>query len=416
MDVLKEVININSSDFFQLFNLHQGIDFEDKYLFDDTLNETGFSLVRKYPQGVGFLPTKNNKGEDDDVILIKVFLIKEKRLENIIPVGLSISKASKYRLKDYPNGLFLDVNKNNPDSPNAESLTLSAKSKQPINLEDVKTFSFDTATKTFYKLENKKKIDPKEIINNIYNDHIRTYNSLGGLFLKINIYINESLVNLSSSFGDFLLKVENLIGVKRHNASKFFDIFWGERQERNYKPQEDPRHKEDRTVKGAILPQTEPLLQVSSFQDLKLHPYIFIPVSLFTLYLFWIPTHKNSYLAENKVLLDLSKMLSDYGQNVVFTTAIITLFLLLGNYTKPAIVHLFKTTIKTITSILIWICVFIYKKLIFKRFELWNTKKVVIFMTALVLLELVVFSLVIGYLDYYVKALLWCYIKLIMYV
>lgn len=127
----------------------------------------GFSVIKEYPEKSSFVPAKNAEGKMDSVTLIKIGYDNENNAK--VPLRVNIHKASRYLLNGHWNYNYEDKN-----SPTEESLKESKESKQPIDLEDLSRYIFNTTTKKLFDKEKNKYISPKEIIEDIYETHLQT--------------------------------------------------------------------------------------------------------------------------------------------------------------------------------------------------------------------------------------------------
>jgi len=165
----------------------------------------GFSVLRGYKKGLGFIPAITKSGEEDTKALIKIGIrIPEEDIKEI-PLFLSVSKYSKYRSSHF------GLNFSDGDAPTPESLIKSANSKQPIDLEDRDKFIMKDNPISFFEKKTKKQIELKELIDSMYNSHIQTISSVRGKILKTKLSFRDSVC--SRVIPIFISILKNLLGL-----------------------------------------------------------------------------------------------------------------------------------------------------------------------------------------------------------
>jgi len=154
-------------------------------LWKDDDQYVGFSVLRSYKLGLGFIPAFTKSKEEDTKALIKIGIRISKESIEEIQLLLSVSKYSKYRSSHF------GINFKDKNSPTSESLNKSENSKQPIDLEDRNTFIMRTDPILFFKKETNEKTDLNEIIDLMYNLHLQTISSPKGKMLKAKISLQN---------------------------------------------------------------------------------------------------------------------------------------------------------------------------------------------------------------------------------
>lgn len=191
---------MNSQEFAKLF--HPKV--KDEIIVWSGEKPVGFSLLREYSGGGNFIPAQNGNGDKDDVALIKVAYYPheddESREADLIT---RVVKFSRYLSKHF------DYNFDDPNSPTKESLDISKTSRQPVDLEDVTTFSFNPLTRQFFDKEKKENIDINKIIDDLYDLHIKTTKTFRGALFRVKFYSRENLISLLG-FSIKLLEKVNL--------------------------------------------------------------------------------------------------------------------------------------------------------------------------------------------------------------
>jgi len=140
----------------------------------------GFSILRSYQKNLGFIPAVTKSGEEDTKVLIKIGIsIPEDNLE--VPVLLSVSKYSKYK------GSHFGIDFDYKNAPTRESFNKSEKSKQPIDLESRNEYVMRSDSFLFFEKRTNKQISLDKIIDLLYDQHLRTINSVKGRILKVKL-------------------------------------------------------------------------------------------------------------------------------------------------------------------------------------------------------------------------------------
>lgn len=139
----------------------------------------GFTISRRYPNNSKFIPAKTKNGEDDSIVAIWAGYYPSKIKNNRADLYFRVGKASRYLFKNH-----WDYNFSDESSPTQDSLELSKKSSQPIELEE-RGFEYDILSGKFLDKEKGSEIQPGEIIDNLYNLHVQTTGtSFRGVILR----------------------------------------------------------------------------------------------------------------------------------------------------------------------------------------------------------------------------------------
>lgn len=185
----------SSDDFQKLFG-----DIEaDGYINPINLNDTkvGFSVQRKYPPNIGFIPAKTKNGEDDDVAVIWVVYesLAEEENQLRIPIRLRIAKMSKYRAKNW------DYDFSNEESPTRESVAISKESIQPLEFTCIDEYFYDPNKQDLVD-RNDKTVSGSKILNELFDYHCKSSHPVKGLIFRAR---NKSEL-LKVQFYDFLIR------------------------------------------------------------------------------------------------------------------------------------------------------------------------------------------------------------------
>lgn len=330
---------MSSRNFFDLFNLIKDKDYiKEPYIWGENSPDIGFAILKKYPKGKRFIPAQNNTGEDDNLILIKVFLQKAKQKDNKITIGLTISNVSFYKL-DNKNIWYEDqFDYSNPLCPTKESVVKSKESTQPINLEEMDRFIYDISENKFYNTKNNKEIIAKNIIRFIYDQHIETIsNTLTNGWLRFRISFNNILIYTVKWVGDIFIKIiPKLSGKKIEN--KYHNMFIEPFNWVNTGGVKDVDNQE-----------------IINYDDLlkKINYFVFSVITSLLIILYILKTY---YCIDFLKIIDfLQKNKGDQ----IFSVVMITFVVLFFNYILPNFLLLILNTL-----------ILKYRKLSSKRFEL----------------------------------------------
>ncbi|MCB4757365.1 MAG: hypothetical protein LHV69_10125, partial [Elusimicrobia bacterium] len=155
-------------------------DFPEEYVeftpFKDM--RAGFSVKRKYPSGLPFIPAKTKTGEDDSVALIKVVYLhpddNDGKFNPLrVPLEISVSVWSRWMANHW--GYNFDDEK----CPTKESLELSKASMKPLELRSNNAFFFDHSKGKIIST-GKKELTGSDLLNLIFERHVRTARLIAG--------------------------------------------------------------------------------------------------------------------------------------------------------------------------------------------------------------------------------------------
>lgn len=180
-------MKITSAEFAANFHPKEGEEF---IIWKEDSRYAGFSVLRSYKKGLGFVPAMTNSRKEDTKALIKVGIRIPEDLIRETPVLLSVSKHSKYRSSHF------GINFTDEDAPTRESLNESENSKQPIDLESRDEFIVHLNDKTsFFKKATNETISSNELVDWVYNLHLQTISSGKGRILKAKINLKNIICN-----------------------------------------------------------------------------------------------------------------------------------------------------------------------------------------------------------------------------
>jgi len=171
-------MKMTSKEFAAKFHPKKGDEF---IIWKDDEIHVGFSVLRDYKKGIGFIPAVTRAGEEDTKALIKVGIRVCETPPKRIPVLLSASKHSKYL------GSHFDINFKDKDAPTRTSLNKSKNSKQPVDLESRDEFTMEVNSGLFFRKKTNEIISIVELVDWIYDLYIKTISSGKGRILKVKI-------------------------------------------------------------------------------------------------------------------------------------------------------------------------------------------------------------------------------------
>ena len=138
----------------------------------------GFSVLRDYPPGCGFLPVKKPDGKNDTKVLIKTGFARSAVKDNKVALFVD---AAKFEL--YLSGRFR-YNFEDTSSPTKEAVDKSNQSLQPVPLQEHGRYIYDIKTQTIHDTQNKKEVSTNELVDTIYKLHVQTIRGRKGTILK----------------------------------------------------------------------------------------------------------------------------------------------------------------------------------------------------------------------------------------
>lgn len=173
----------------KLVGLFKPSDSDEVIIWSDDKEYAGFSVLRSYEENTGFFPAMTKSGKEDTKALIKIGVHILEKTEKKLSLFLSVSKFSKYRSSHF--GIDFD----DPDAPTKDSLNESEKSKQPIDIEERERFSLIIDSFSFIDEKTNKIISANDIIDYMYDLHIKTISSGKGYILKAKLSSRELVCN-----------------------------------------------------------------------------------------------------------------------------------------------------------------------------------------------------------------------------
>lgn len=160
---------------------------EDELTLFENGKDVGFSILRNYPKGGRFYPAKTKEGKDDSVGLIRLAIFPEKNKEkNGYPIWADVNLFSRYLRNKF------DYSFEDDDCPTEESLSISKKSKKPLNIEAEGEFFYDPETE---KIKDKKGREKtwNDVIDYLFNVHLRTISAIRGSWISLKIFSKQCL-------------------------------------------------------------------------------------------------------------------------------------------------------------------------------------------------------------------------------
>ena len=166
----------SSLDFSKPFSDH----YEEVVVFENTATAIGCSVLLEYPvKGLLFYPAKNQLGEADSIILLKVFFDPRKVEGEKIELGVYVSKASRFMLRK--DSFRYDDEQQ--ESPSKEERIKSERTTQPMDLQsDRGECHYNIKTKTFYY--NDEVVRPEKLVEIFRDKHLKTVKPIGGFIIR----------------------------------------------------------------------------------------------------------------------------------------------------------------------------------------------------------------------------------------
>jgi hypothetical protein len=163
-----------SSEFLATFGSLDGTGYEDPVFLSDT--KIGFSIQRKYPNGIRFKPALNVASEPDNIAVIWVVYKNKTEADRtgLIPLRLRIAMMSKYR------SLNWDYDFSDSACPTRASLKISKKSPQPLELSLNNEFFYDAHTGGLCD-SNGKEITGNQLLDILFQAHCNSVHPVKGI-------------------------------------------------------------------------------------------------------------------------------------------------------------------------------------------------------------------------------------------
>jgi hypothetical protein len=170
--------------------------------------KAGFSVKRKYPPNLRFVPAKTRSGEDDSVALIKLSYLHPIDNDNQfdpkrVPLQISVSVFSRWMVNHW------GFNFNDDHCPTKESLELSKASMQPLELRSDNAFFFDHSSGKIISREGKQ-FTGTDFLDLIFEHHIKSVRWLAGDWVQTKKRFYSRFARLFNALvvmGTWLLKI-----------------------------------------------------------------------------------------------------------------------------------------------------------------------------------------------------------------
>ena len=174
----------SSKEFIDLFEDVYEEGYEEVVLLRDT--KIGFSIQRKYPEGIRFKPAQNMAGKPDNVAVIWV-VYKDKTEDSgtgLVPLRLRIAMMSKYRALNW------DYDFEDAECPTKSSIKTSKESPQPLELTLNSEFFYDSHINGFCDARGNEATG-KQILDLLFVAHCNSVHPLKGLKHQSQKKLNE---------------------------------------------------------------------------------------------------------------------------------------------------------------------------------------------------------------------------------
>lgn len=142
----------------------------------------GFSVKRKYPSTIRYIPPQTKDGKPDTVAIIHVvYKHPEESSKKVstkkVPIFIGITPMSKYLQNHF------DYNFDDVDCPTEKSIQISKRTPIPIALESHDEYVYDHNTNTLRDSKNNT-ISGEQILDNLFQKHCNTIHLFKGLLLR----------------------------------------------------------------------------------------------------------------------------------------------------------------------------------------------------------------------------------------
>ena len=171
-------------------------------------NQVGFSVQRKYPNNIRYIPPKSKNGKPDTVAIIHVkYYLNKVSNQTKVPLLISISPFDKYQSKHHI------LSFEDESCPTEESIIISKKTLKPIALDFNKDYYYDHEIDSL--IDDKDNIlTGEQILNKVFNRHLDTIHRFKGLRLRsllriqsVKLKVHFSIDKFATSSLEWMLKV-----------------------------------------------------------------------------------------------------------------------------------------------------------------------------------------------------------------
>jgi hypothetical protein len=319
---------MTNQEFFETFKLPTN-EYLKHFLFTDDTTDVGFSIFKYYPKNGKFKPAINKKGEDDDVVMIRIAFSKKDLGNPKRKLFIDAVKVSRYKSEySYANGnSFAEYNTESPFYPTNESIQISLKSLQP---EDISSpdFRFDESG-LFYSEYERKYYTGVELVNYVYQKHISTYNNFVTSYkIRYKKFITWSCERVGNFLLFFLNKI--LMFEKKKTFTNFFSFYWDTR-----------RYGKNPATSLVNLEVYRPTYEALSYDKLKIYPLWTLSFVVIIISMFYLNTHSTSSWVVMIFFKKVSAFIISNSSNNLFFTSLVALFLVISNYSR----YLFSLTL-----------------------------------------------------------------------
>lgn len=182
----------NTKQFIDIFKITDESGYYNPIVLQD--EDIGFSIKKKYPKDIRFKPAIKQNGEPDEIMVIWLVFNLPKSTKtdlnsNKYPIFLKINKYSLYRTKNF------DYDFDNENSPTKESLDISKRTPQPLELEYIGDFFFDDSFNCF--VDNKGNLlTGIEMLNSVVKQHLNTAHIIKGFKIRTKIFAKSKVAGI----------------------------------------------------------------------------------------------------------------------------------------------------------------------------------------------------------------------------
>lgn len=179
---------LTTQEFLALFDDLLSNGFQEPTFLKDT--KIGFSIQKPYPENIGYKPAKTKNGQPDNIATLWVVYDEKLKVDHLIPIRVRAAVMSRYRIKNFDYD-FTDED----NCPTEESILVSRKSIQPLDISLVGNYFYNLKTHKFEDAQGTS-IEGVDILNEVFEYHCRTSHPIRGLGIRLNSQIPTFIIKI----------------------------------------------------------------------------------------------------------------------------------------------------------------------------------------------------------------------------
>lgn len=162
-------------------NLYQKEDNDEIITWGQDPRFEGFSVLKDYPLNCGFVPAQNTQGQSDTKAMIKVGFDITKVKQNKVGLHVTAVKFSKYLEKHFGYDFSDEL------CPSKDSLDISNKSPQPIDLEENERYILNISNKKIFDCQQNMDVTLNYVVDDFYKQHLATIAGIKANIFKFKV-------------------------------------------------------------------------------------------------------------------------------------------------------------------------------------------------------------------------------------